>query len=188
VRAVYPFNDNWLFWADEVGNNLHDDAFERVTLPHTNKIFPHHNFDSSEYAFISTYRKRFRLPEPVGARRVFLDFDGAMIAARVIINGHEFPEQRGGYVPFSFDITDYVQEGAENLLVVYLDSRERPDIPPYGYVVDYLTFGGIYRDVWLRYVEPLHIKDVFVRTVDVLSETPKAVVDVWIRNDSQNAQ
>jgi beta-galactosidase len=52
---------------------------------------------------------------------------------------------------------------------VRLDSTERPDIPPYGGVVDYLTFGGIYRDVSLRYVEPVHIADVFVKPKGVLT-------------------
>ncbi len=54
-----------------------------------------------------------------------------------------------------------------------LDSTERPDVPPNGNVVDYLTFGGIYRDVHLRYVEPVHIADVFVRPLDVLTDAPK---------------
>jgi beta-galactosidase len=184
MRSIIPFNDNWLYWADEVGNNLHDDAFERVTLPHTNKILPQHNFDVREYCFISTYRKRFKLPEARNGRRVYIDFDGAMIAATVTINGHEFPEHRGGYVPFSFDLTDYLRDDEENLLVVELDSSERKDIPPFGHIVDYLTFGGIYRDVWLRYVEPVHIKDVFVRTKDVLTDKPRVEVDIWINNQS----
>ena len=49
-------------------------------------------------------------------------------------------------------------------------------------MVDYLTFGGIYRDVHLRYVEPVHIADVFVRTLDVLTDTPKVEVDVILKN------
>jgi beta-galactosidase len=187
MRSIIPFNDNWLYWADDVGNNLHDDAFERVTLPHTNKILPQHNFDVREYCFISTYRKRFTLPEPRNGRRVYLDFDGAMIAATVSINGHEFPEHRGGYVPFSFDITDYLHDDEENLLVVELDSSERKDIPPFGHIVDYLTFGGIYRDVWLCYVEPVHIKHVFARTYDVLTDAPRIEVDVTVKNQTNEA-
>ena len=70
----------------------------------------------------------------------------------------------------------------DNLLAVRLDSTERPDIPPYGGVVDYLTFGGIYRDVSLRYVEPVHIADVFVRTKNVLTDNPCVEVDVTLQN------
>jgi beta-galactosidase len=73
------------------------------------------------------------------------------------------------------------------LLEVMLDSTERPDVPPFGFVVDYLTFGGIYRDVNLRYVEPCHIKDVFVHSHDVLTAEPKLDVDVTLKNQSPQA-
>jgi beta-galactosidase len=164
LRSIVPFNDEWLFLPEKVGHDTADSAFERVTLPHTNKVFPHHNFDNLEYQFISTYRKRFTLPEPLNGRRLYIDFDGAMIACELWLNGTKLGEYEGGFTPFSFELTDYVRENGENLLTVYLDSTERKDIPPYGFVVDYLTFGGIYRDVWLRYVEQCHIADVFVRT------------------------
>ncbi len=185
MRALFPFNDDWLYLPDRAGSDVPDSAFTRVTLPHTNKVFPHHNFDSAEYEFVSTYRKHFALPEPLDGRRAYLDFDGAMIAATVTVNGHAFPEHPGGYTPFSFDITEHVRTHADNLLVVHLDSSERPDIPPFGNVVDYLTFGGIYRDVRLRLVEPCHVVNVFVRPADVLSATPRVEVDVWLRNQSE---
>ncbi len=187
MRTVIPFNDQWLFAPEVLSDDVPNEAFHPVTLPHSNVLLPHHNFDQSEYEFISTYRKCFRLPEPLNGRRVLLDFDGAMIAATVSINGHTFDEHRGGYVPFSFDITDYLDETGENLLTVYLDSRERKDIPPFGYVVDYLTFGGIYRDVRLRLVEPVYIADVFVQSFDVLN-SPKVVIDVWVNNLTAQAQ
>lgn len=182
MRTVVPLNDHWLFLPEQVGEDVPDSAFESVTLPHSSKVFPHHNFDSAEYEFVSTYRKRFTLPEPLAGRRVFLDFDGAMIAATVSVNGHTFPEHRGGYTPFSFDITDYLTPDGETLLVVHLDSTERPDIPPYGHVVDYLTFGGIYRDVRLRMVEPVHIASVFVKTRDVLTDAIRLSAEVTVRN------
>ncbi len=182
MRTVLSFNDNWLYLPQDAPADTPDSAFERVTLPHTNVILPHHNFDNSEYQFISTYRKRFTLPEPRHSRRVFIDFDGAMIAATVSINGHPFPEHKGGFTPFSLDLTDYLHESGENLLAVRLDSTERPDIPPYGFVVDYLTFGGIYRDVRLRYVELRHIDDVFVRPQDVLTDQPWVEFDVRLAN------
>ncbi len=183
MRSVFAFNDDWLFYADDVGSEVPDDRFSPITLPHTNLIVPHHNFDNAEYQFISTYRKRFVLPEPRHARRVYLDFDGAMIACEVFLNGCKVGENEGGYTPFSFDITEVLRETGENLLVVRLDSSERADIPPYGYVVDYLTFGGIYRDVYLRYVEDCHIVRVFARPQQVLT-APGLAVDVFFRNQS----
>lgn len=182
MRSIIPFNNDWLFVPEDADGNTPDNVFERVTLPHTNTVLPHHNFDNLEYQFVSTYRKRFTLPQARDGRRVYLDFDGAMIAAEVFVNGRKVGENEGGYTPFSFDITDVVNESGENLLTVRLDSTERPDIPPYAGVVDYLTFGGIYRDVWLRYEEQCHITNIFVRTKDVLTDKPKLEADITVKN------
>jgi beta-galactosidase len=188
LRTVRLFNDGWLFRAADATPDQPDSDFERVTLPHTNIVLPHHNFDNLEYQFISTYRKRFRLPQPREGRRVYVDFDGAMIASTVAINGHVLGDYEGGFTPFSFDITDYLIENGENLLTVRLDSSERPDIPPYGNEVDYLTFGGIYRDVWLRYEEPCHVTRVFVRTWDITTAVPKFQADIYLKNTSSSEQ
>lgn len=182
MRTTLLFNDDWLYTPQPAGDELADSDFSSITLPHTNIVLPHKNFHDSEYQFISTYRKRFRLPQALAGRRLFIDFEGAMLAASVSINGHTFPEHKGGYTPFSFDVTDYIHEDGENLLVVELDSTERHDIPPFGYVVDYLTFGGIYRDAHLRYVEPTHIVNVRVRTLDTLSSSPHIEVDIILHN------
>jgi len=64
-------------------------------------------------------------------------------------------EYKGGYTPFSFDLTPHINFAGENVLAVDVDSRERADIPPFGYQIDYLTFGGIYREVALRVVPGL---------------------------------
>jgi beta-galactosidase len=177
-----------LFAPDPLGDDNPDSQFEDVTLPHTNILLPHHNFDNAEYQFISTYRKRFMLPEPLNGRHAYLTFDGAMTACDVFLNGHKLGEHKGGFVPFSFDLTADLRPSGENLLTVYLDSTERKDIPPYGYVVDYLTFGGIYRDVRLELVEPCHITHVFVQPHDVLTQAPFVVVDVDLQNQSELAR
>src|SRR5574338_490827 len=117
MRTIIPFNDGWLYAPEDLDTRASDSRFQPVTLPHTNVTLPYHNFDNAEYGFISTYRKRFTMPEPASGRRVFGD--------------HE-----GGYVPFTFDLTDHLHRG-ENVIQVRLDSTERPDIPPNGYVVDY---------------------------------------------------
>lgn len=47
------------------------------------------------------------------------------------------------------DISGVLRYGEKNILVVKVDSREDLNIPPFGYVIDYMTYGGIYRDVYL---------------------------------------
>ncbi|NDJ62789.1 MAG: hypothetical protein GYB67_16825 [Chloroflexi bacterium] len=184
MRQVIPFNDEWLFVADDVNFRASDTRFVPVTLPHSNRILPHHNFDDAEYQFVSTYRKRFTLPEALSGRRVYLDFDGALSACSVAVNGQVVGAHVGGYTPFSYEITDRVHTLRENVVQVRLDSTEHPEIPPFGYVVDYLTFGGLYRDVRLRIVEPIHIVDVFARPLDVLTR-PALEVAVRLKNQSR---
>ncbi|HMM28584.1 MAG TPA: glycoside hydrolase family 2 TIM barrel-domain containing protein [Aggregatilineaceae bacterium] len=181
MRTLIPFNDGWLYHPEPVDDTAPDSRFEPVTLPHANVVLPHHNFDNAEYQFVSTYRRRFTPPELEPGQRLFVDFEGAMIASTVALNGVRLGEYRGGFTPFSFDLTDQLVPG-ENLLTVHLDSRERTDIPPYGFVVDYLTFGGIYREVALRVVDACHIEDVFVQTRDVLTGQPRVAADTTLRN------
>ena len=181
MRTVLAFNDGWLYLPQQVDDSVPDSRFEPVRLPHTNVVLPHHNFDNAEYQFISTYRRRFSPPPLQAGQRLYVDFEGAMLASTVWLNGARLGEVRGGFTPFSFDLTDHLVPG-ENLLTVHLDSRERPDIPPYGFVVDYLTFGGIYREAALRVVDEVHLADVFVHTHDVLSQQPRVVIETALRN------
>ncbi len=169
MRKCENFNQDWLFAAESLGLDVPDRAFKAVTLPHTNKVFPHHNFDNQDYQFISTYRKRFYYSGNNDESLIFLDFEGVMLACTVYLNGSLIGEHRGGYDTFSFNITSDLIDG-ENILTVYVDSREREDIPPYGNLVDYLTFGGIYRDVHLRTVHPIHIENLFVKPQNVLGK------------------
>ena len=134
-------------------------------------MFPWHSFDEKEFQFVSIYRRHFKLAPPPG-RRVFVDFAGVMTAATVTINGHKLGEYRGGYTPFSFDLTPHLNADGSNVLAVEVDSTERPDIPPFGENIDYLTFGGIYREVALRIVPPVFIENMFAKPVDVLERWP----------------
>ena len=172
-RQILPMNRNWLFGGKATTGcsapDFDDSKFQRVTIPHTNKVFPWHSFDEKDFQFVSIYRRHFKLLPPHG-RRVFADFAGAMTASTVTINGHKLGEYRGGYTPFSFELTPHLNADGANVLAVEVDSTERPDIPPFGENIDYLTFGGIYREVALRIVPPVFIENVFAKPVDVLGD------------------
>lgn len=157
-----------------------DSKTERVTIPHSNARLPWHSFDDRAYEFISVYRRRFHAPAGWRGKRVFADFDGAMTAATVAINGHTFAEYKGGYTPFAVELTDHLRHDGDNLLAVKLDSTERADIPPFGGNIDYLTFGGIYRDVRLRVVPKTFLANVFVRPVRVMDPDRGLEVRCWL--------
>jgi beta-galactosidase len=186
-RVILPMNRRWRYHPSKVEGahlaSFNDAAFATVVIPHTNVMLPWHSFDEAEYEFISTYRRRFHLPASAKGKRVFVDFEGAMTASTVWINGVPLGEYKGGFTPFSFDLTPHVHHDAENVLVVQLDSTERPDIPPFGYEIDYLTFGGIYREVSLRLVSPTYIDNIFAQPKDVLTK-PSLDVDVFLAGEN----
>ena len=186
-RMVLPINRNWLFspMASDAGHarEFDDSGFSRVTVPHTYLRLPWHSFDEKSYEFVSVYRRHFRLPAAARGRRVFVDFEGVMTASKVWINGMLLGEYKGGFTPFSFELTQHLDFDGENVLAVEVDSRERADIPPFGYEIDYLTFGGIYREVQLRVVPHSFIENVFAQPKNVLSGKPALDVQCFLASE-----
>lgn len=184
-RIVYPFNHRWLYRAENpkggAAIGFNDRVFQPVTIPHTNKMLPWHGFDDKDYQFVSLYRRHFRLPNALRDRRVFVDFGGVMTAATVYLNGQRLGEHGGGYTPFSFELTPHINWKAENVLAVEVDSTERKDIPPFGGEIDYLTFGGIYRDVAVRVVPNVHIENIFAQATNVLSDGRLVKVRCYVK-------
>ncbi len=121
-----------------------DSQFAQVVVPHTNIKLPWHGFDDKTYEFVSVYRRELRLPAAAQGKRVFVDFEGVMTASTVYMNGTKLGQYRGGYTPFSFELTQALRSEGKNILSLDVDSTERNDIPPFGNEIDYLTFGGIY--------------------------------------------
>ena len=184
-RLILPINRNWRYNPKFVegahGKTFDDAAFQRVVVPHTNVKLPWHSFDDKDYEFVSIYRRRFKLPPEARGKHVFVDFEGVMTASTVWINGVRLGEYKGGYTPFSFDLTPHIDFSGENVLAVDVDSTERPDIPPFGYQIDYLTFGGMYREVSLRVVPGTFIENVFAKPMDVLTPHPRVQVDCFLQ-------
>jgi beta-galactosidase len=184
-RLILPINRNWRFNrsfpAGAEGKAFDDSGWERVAVPHANTRMPWHSFDEKSYQYISGYRRIFKLPLASRGRRVFVDFEGVMTASTVWLNGAFVGEYKGGYTPFCFDLTPHVDYSGENLLAIKVDSTERADIPPFGDQLDYLTFGGIYREVALRIVGPAFLENIFARPQGVMSTSPSLQVDCHVR-------
>ena len=172
-RRIFPLNTKWTF----SGKN---GSASGVTLPHSNVVLQWHSFDDKTYEFVSTYRRELRLPAELKGHRIYVDFDGAMIAAAVSFNGHKLGEHLGGYTPFSFELTSHINWAGQNTITVELDSTERKDIPPFGNKVDYLTFGGIYREARIRAVPQTFIDNVFAQPVDVLAPNRRVLVRCFL--------
>ena len=160
--------NNWEFtpnWTEEFSHGK--GTAQNVRLPHTAVELPLHCIDHEDYQMICGYRRILPVEKNMAGKRLFLQFDGAAHIATVYLNGLELTTHRCGYTAFRVEITDHVCFDQENLIAVQLDTTENPAIPPFGYVIDYLTYGGLYREVWLDIRKKEMVHDIFVTTPDL---------------------
>jgi beta-galactosidase len=74
------------------------------------------------------------------------------------VNGHHLHKHLGGYLPFIIDISTVIRSGKDNIIVVRLDNRDNTITGPKPlYRLDFNTYGGIYRNVWLIEKNRLYI-------------------------------
>lgn len=153
------FNNDWLFTENfDAG---FDEAVS-VRLPHTAKEIPYNYINCRDYQMVCGYRKIFTAPGDWRGKKLILRFDGAAHEATVFCNGERVGYHACGYTAFCVDITDLVRLGGENVIDVRLDTRESLNIPPFGFVIDYLCYGGLYREVTLEVKDPEYIKEVLI--------------------------
>lgn len=167
MHAVNRFSlcEGWFFskeWSEDFLRG--EGEAEPVRIPHNVGTLPLHYADPSSYTGICGYRRILRVPEEAKGKRLFLTFDGAAHAAEVYINGVKAGEHFCGYTSFRVEITDLAAPGQDNLVAVRLDTTENPSVPPYGFVIDYLTYGGLYREVWYEERNSSFIEDIFITT------------------------
>lgn len=176
------FNNDWLFTENfDAG---FDEAVS-VRLPHTAKEIPYNYINCRDYQMVCGYRKIFTAPGDWQGKKLILRFDGAAHEATVFCNGERVGYHACGYTAFCVDITDLVRLGGENVIDVRLDTRESLNIPPFGFVIDYLCYGGLYREVTLEIKEPEYIKEVLIENtglreirVRIASECGSLVTDI----------
>ncbi len=116
------------------------------------------------------YARSFELPEEFYSRDLLLNFGAVDYAATVWVNGQEVGHNRGGHVPFQFDIAPYVKAG-ENRLTVRVEDRQDPKQPrgkqshtglPES--IDYYCTTGIWQTVWLEPVPSIRIEELRIIT------------------------
>ena len=118
-----------------------------VDIPHSSKEVPYNYFKESDYQGVFTYEKTFNVNKINKNRRYFIRFDGIMVKGHIYFNDVDLGEHISTYLPLEIEITNHIKE--DNRLVVIVDTHEDENIPPFGFALDYVTFGGIYREVYL---------------------------------------
>lgn len=183
---------------------FNDASWTSVSIPHTLQVVSAHldnnTDDCNQTTFIRTigwYRKHITVPAAWQGRKLFLEFEGAMEVTDVWVNGTRLGQHAtSGYDPFHFDITSAVAFGADNVLAVKVDNTRHADSPPDGTCMDYILFGGLYRDVFLHVTDNLHVDFPWQSTVSGVTittptiSTSSATVQVRtnVKNDGTAAQ
>ncbi len=113
------------------------------------------------------YRRDFDLTADNLKGRVFIRFGAVDFLTSVYINSNKVGTHKGGYTSFSFDITDYVKEGKNTVIVNAVDDVRSP-LQANGkqsrllrsHGCDYTRTTGIWQTVWLEFTPENYIKNI----------------------------
>ena len=173
-RTKYNFNPDWKFIkenpeAAEVVN-YDDNSWATVSCPHTfNDVdtfddlsLGHHNGEENQWRGTVWYRKHFKLPFEDKGKKIFIEFESVRQIADVYINGTHIGQNQTGFIPFGFDLTPHIKFGEDNVIAVKVNNDRgdhfRENFPlVWNHEHWHPTHGGIYRNVYLHTMDPLHI-------------------------------
>ena len=192
-RVVYTINDGWKFTKGSPFEaqlaGCDDSSWETVNIPHT-----WNNKDADDetpgfYRGPAWYRKQLFVDKSQEGRQAVIYFEGANQEVRFYLNGQFVGEHKGGYTRFCFDITSHLRYGQENLFTIYVNNVYNPNIPPLS--ADFTFFGGIYRDVYLQFMNPVHIatndyasSGVYIRTPEVNNSAASVEITTLLTNNT----
>ena len=155
------YNQDWQFLRSDDSLSLTQvqarTDWQEVTLPHTPRIEP--LIVNDQFQGDAWYRKMIDGNSIDDQRPVWLRFEAAMNVAEVWLNGEKLTTHVGGYLPFTAELTDKLTRD-QNELLVRLDNRDNPITGPKPLAtLDFNTYGGLYRDVYLVTKDDLYITD-----------------------------
>jgi len=213
------FNLDWKFIkADPSGAAapaFDDSAWTAVSLPHTyNDIdtfddwsTPNHVGEMNLWSGRTWYRKTFVPPETWKGKKIFIEFEAVRQIAEVYVNGQLLGVSKTGFIPFGFDLTPHLKfGGAKNVVAVMADNRFTPETDmakivktdlPWNSPHWHPAHGGIYRNVYLRVTDPLHISlplysflqtaGPYVYATEIAQSSATVTVEVPIQNERDSA-
>ena len=195
-RVVYTINDGWKFTKgspfEAQLTGCDDSSWETVNIPHTWNDKDADDETPGFYRGPVWYRKQLFIDKSQEGRRAVIYFEGANQEVRFYLNGQFVGEHKGGYTRFCFDITPHLRYGQENLFTIYVNNVYNPNIPPLS--ADFTFFGGIYRDVYLQFMNPVHIatndyasSGVYIRTPEVNNSAASVEITTLLTNDMPQA-
>jgi beta-galactosidase/beta-glucuronidase len=166
----FNLNGEWEFAFDDANQGLneawHDgrELPQRIIVPFAYQTLLSGVNDKAIHEIV-WYARSFEIPDLFHKRDLLLNFGAVDYACTVWVNGQEVGHNRGGHVPFQFDIAPYLQPG-KNRLTVRVEDRQDPEQPrgkqshtglPES--IDYYCTTGIWQTVWLEPVPSIRIEE-----------------------------
>lgn len=175
-----------------IQHHFDDNAWESVDLPHDWAIKGPFYTEANAVVGggmgrlpvhgVAWYRRKLNIPKTDEGKSIYLDIDGAMSYAMVWLNGHLVGGWPYGYNSFRLDLTSYLKPGGDNQLAIRLDNPSHSS--------RWYPGGGIYRNVWLTKVNPVHVAQwgTFITSKNVSSSSAMVDLAVQIENKSNADQ
>ncbi|PKB18005.1 sugar-binding domain-containing protein [Flavobacterium sp. 5] len=188
------FDFDWKFSLSNASDysslNFDDSNWRKLNLPHdwsiegkSEKANPSEG-DGGFYPMgIGWYRKTFSVPANWDKQKVAIYFEGVYMNAEVFINGKSVGMQPYGYTSFEYDLTPYLKFGQQNTIAVKVDNSQQKNCRWY-------SGSGIYRHVWLKVRNPIHIKTwgVAISTPEVKNNKAKVLIKTIVKNETAITQ
>jgi beta-galactosidase len=192
-RVINGFNDDWEFIKDAdmpVGSVDKKAPWQSVRLPHTWNIADVMDDVPGYYRGVGWYKKTFTVDARLKSNEMFLYFEGANQATEVYVNGTKAGTHTGGYTSFYIPVHPYLRWSGVNEVIVKVDNSYDSTIAPLS--ADFTFFGGLYRDVFLVSLNPVHFslsdkggKGVYVSTPLVSKENARVNIKGVISNNGK---
>lgn len=166
MRKKINLNFDWYFsnYKDVYINDYKTvEKFTKVDIPH-NMVDLNYNYNNpQDLQIVGIYRRVIKILDEYKGKILKLVFSGVAHKTQIFINGNYVTSHFGGYDEFSVDISEFVNYGEENYLSVVVSAKEDENIPPFGGKLDFLGYGGIYREVSLIILNQNYIKESYLR-------------------------
>lgn len=197
MRKIININDNWRFIQNDIpeasAKDFSTETWENIAIPHTWNAVDGINGGNNYFKGACWYRKEVHVSKHEEGRRVYIEFGAANSVSDVYLNGTHLGQHKGGYSIFRYDITDVIKFGARNTIAVKVDNTIVDDIYPIW--ADFTFYGGIYRDVNIITIDPIHFdlmdhgsKGIYVVQEEVNNDLAKLTIKMNVANKSDLEQ
>jgi beta-galactosidase len=192
------FDGGWRFHRGDIKNadliNFDDSKWRSIDIPHdwsiedlpgTNSPFNPDVINGVSIGFttggIGWYRKTFTLPSVKKNKKIVIVFDGVYMNADVWLNGIHLGNHPYGYTSFYYDITDKLNWNEKNILAVQVKNE--------GATSRWYSGSGIYRHVWLKSFEPIHVAQwgTYITTPEVTASSSKINIKTKVLNETNTS-